>query len=783
MSMTDTLTRDLRYAARALWRSPGFTAVAVLSVGIGVGGNVALFGLVDALLFRSLPVVEPDRLVYVQRTDTATGKRLGVDRTMLESLGQLPDVVEGVTAQAALNQPLVTIGGAAEPGRLIVRATAEFFSVLGVPARIGRLDSPSPAAVISDRFWRDRFQGSPSVLGQPMTIDGQSYPIVGVAGRDFVGVTLDASVDAWLLASPPAFVAPNAIARLRPDVPIERARGALATIVRNLPMGGSDPDRIVTEVLPASQGDSTIREQYRRPLLALTGLVVILLVTTCTNIANLLVLRHTKRTHEFVVRASLGARRSRLVGQLLVESALVAALGAAAAWLFAKWGVSTLLAALPVASVPEQLRLHADGRTLGLLATLSALVAVLFGFAPAVRGTRVDLGSALKSTQPTATGRGMRRLGLSLVAGQVALSVMLVAGAGLFLETLRNMAQVDLGFSPSRLVQIELAGRMVPYRPEEVPGLHQRLLDAVSVVPGVESATVSFTPLYPPWAAEKPALQEGYAAGVVGPRYFETLRIPLLRGRLFTQDDVERGQAVSIVTESFAREFFPGEDPIGKRAGFGSLEVVGVVRDARTSNVRWHEPTVYRLGLRIGRVMSAILVRTSVEPSTVTRPLQEAVSGVDPRLFTSATPVEAVINRSIARERLVAGASAFFGLVGLVLAGMGVFGVAALAVAQRTSELGLRIALGASRSRVVRESLRDTAVVCAGGLALGSAAAVLALRVAGHHISGLLFGVEPAGWGNPAAAAALMLLIVVAACILPALRATRIDPLAAIRTE
>jgi predicted permease len=781
--MTDILVRDVRLSIRALRRSPGFTAVAVLSVGIGVGGNVALFGLVDALLFRSLPVIEPDRLIYVQRTDGATGKLLGVDRPMVESLGQLADVVEGVTVQAAMNQPLLTIGGAPEPGRLIVRATAEFFSVLGVRPGIGRLESDSPAVVISDRFWRDRFQGSPAVLGQPVTIDGQPYPIVGVAAREFIGVSLDASVDVWLLASPPAFVAPNAIARLRPDVTIERASGTIDAIVRNLPAGGSDASRIVTDVLPAGHGDSTIREQYRRPLLALTGLVVILLVTACTNIANLLVLRHSRRTHEFVVRASLGARRSRLVSQLLVESALVAALGAAAAWLFARWGVSTLLAALPVTSIPERLQLHADLRTLGLLTVLSAAVAIVFGFAPALRGTRIELASALKSNQPTATGRGMRRLGLSLVAGQVALSVVLVAGAGLFLATLRNMAQVDLGYSPSRLIQIELAGRMVPYRPAEVPALHQRLLDSVSVVPGVESATVSFTPLYPPWAAEKPELSEGYAAGVVGPRYFETLRIPLIRGRLFTQDDIERGQVVSIVSESFARQFFPGEDPIGKRAGFGNLEVVGVVRDARTSNVRWHEPTVYRLGLRQGRVMSAILVRTSVEPSTVIRPLQEAVSSVDPRLFTSASRVEAVINRSIARERIVAGASAFFGLVGLVLAGMGVFGVAALAVAQRTSELGLRMALGASRSRVVRESLRDTAFVCAGGLTLGAAAAALMVRLAGHHISGMLFGVEATGWGITAAAAALMLLIVIAACILPALRATRIDPLTAIRTE
>jgi predicted permease len=370
-----------------------------------------------------------------------------------------------------------------------------------------------------------------------------------------------------------------------------------------------------------------------------------------------------------------------------------------------------------------------------------------------------------------------------MVGVQVALSVVLLTGAGLFVQTLGNLARTDLGFDSHNLIQVELAARTAGIRPEQVPAIHEQLIERVAAVPGVSAVTMFGTPLYPPWAtgAEPPS---DYTAGIVGPDFFDLMRIPLVRGRFFTAADAMRTEGYSIVTESFARQTFPGEDAIGKRAGFGNLEVIGIVRDAKLDSVRWDvEPMVYRMGMRQARLMSVVLVRAAVDPETVMRPIQEAVMGVNPRLLVSVRTVDEVVGRSIARERLVAMTSAFFGVLGLALTGIGLFGVAAFAVARRTSELGLRIALGATPWGVIRESLRETMRVFVWGLVAGSVGAFLAARLAGRFISGLLFGLEPADWTNVAGAVLLMLSIAVAACVVPALRASRTDPLRAIKYE
>ncbi len=789
------VAQDLRYAVRTLWKSPGFTCVAVISLALGIGANTALFSLVDALLLRPLPVAAPDRMVFVQRTAQSTGKRIPVDRPALDGLRALRDIFSGVAVSVPMMQPVITIDGVAEPDRLVMRASDDFFRVLGVGAAIGRVESPQVGndtsaadgvAVVSERFWTRRFGRDRGVLGSTLTVNDRPHPVIGVAAAGFLGLSPDASVDVWLLSSATEFAPPSAIARLQTGVASDQAQAAATAMFAHLDQQSAAPPAdgpILTEVLPAAHGDSTLREQYRGPLVALTGLVALVLLTTCTNIGGLLVVRNRARLHELGVRASLGARRSRLVSQLLVESAVIALVGAAAAWVFARWSVSALLALLPVTTIPEQLAFQTNVRVLLFMVALSFIAAMLFGFVPAWRASRVDVTVTLKSSQTTATAQGTRRLGLWLVGAQVALSVVLLAGAGLFVQTVRNLAHADLGFDPRNLIQVELAARSAGIRPDQVPALHDQLLARVVAIPGVEAVTAFGTPLFPAWAtaAEQPS---DYAAGIVGPGFFELMRIPLVRGRLFTMADAMRPEGFSIVSESFAKQMFPGEDAIGKRAGFGNLEVIGIVGDAKLDNLRWNvEPFVYRMGLRQARLMSALLVRTAVDPEAVMRPIQEAVSSVNPRLPVSIRTVDDVVNRSIARERLVAMTSGFFGVLGLALSGIGLFGVAAFAVVRRTSELGLRMALGATPWHAVRESLRETMHVFGWGLIAGSVAALAAARIAGRFISGLLFGLEATDWMNVAAAVTVMVVIAAAACVVPALRASRIDPLTAIRYE
>jgi predicted permease len=780
----EALARDVRYAARTLRKSYWFTALTVLSLGLGIGANTALFSVVDALLVRTLPVHEPECLVFVQRTSLTTGKKAGIDRTAFEALSSVRSVLAGASVHVPLIQPSLTIAGENETGRMVVWTTNDFFRLMGVRASAGSTyravsdGSQPPLAVISDRFWTARFGRRADVNGTSIEVNSRSYTIIGVAAPDFHGISLDASVDVWLLSPPENFTVAMMIGRLQPNVTVAQAQAALSAAFAHL-----NPDIPVsqtqTKVLPASRGLSVLREQYRRPVVALTVVTVLVLLITCTNVGNLLAIRNTRRAQELGVRASLGASRARLLQQLLIESALLAGAGAVAAWLIARWGVSTLLATLPLSAIPEQLEFRTDARVLLFMGALSAFGALLFGFAPAWRAARTDVGATLKTLQHTATPR---RRGLWLVTTQIGLSIILLTGAGLFHQTLRNMTRVNLGFDARRLLQVELADRAVRYRAEEVRGVYTRLLEVVAAVPGVESVTTFGNALFPRWWTGVPQ-PDDYGAGIVGPRFFENMGIQLVRGRLFVPEDENRSEAVSIVSESFADKFFPGQDVLGQRAGYNNLEVVGVVRDVNLDNVRWRNlPVVYRLGIREQRlVLGALLVRTTADPSTVIPQVAEAVSSVNPRLFVAAGTVDDVINRSIARERMVAMTSSFFGILGLLLAAIGVFGVAAYTVARRTSELGLRIALGASRGAIIQESLRDTMTVVGIGVIVGLAGAYIGARLVSGFVADMLFGLEASDWHNLANAAALMMIAAVAACLAPAFRALRIDPVRAIR--
>jgi predicted permease len=543
------------------------------------------------------------------------------------------------------------------------------------------------------------------------------------------------------------------------------------------------------ELLPAGKGLSQLRAQYERPLLALTVLVTLVFLITCTNVGNLLLVRHTARRRELTVRTALGARRSRLVVQYFIESLLLAALGGVLALVFARWGVSLILSMLPLASVPEALTFHADARIFGFAAAASILSALLFGLAPAWRATRVDL-SALRASQGGTAPAGARRLGRSLVACQVGLSVLLLIGAGLFVQTLRNLVRLDVGFNPDQLLQVSLDTRGAGYGPGQVIGLYRLLLDRVATVPGVRSASgirnslmrgglsrTSFRSLGP---GRMLGRDDVWDSADVGPSFFETMNIPVLRGRTFNADDFARGQARVVVSESWVRRYFPNEEPVGQLDG----ALIGVVGDSKLASVRREVgPMMYFLALENLNRLDSVVIRTTGDQQAVAQMVQHEIRRINPRLLIGVTTMQEEIDRNIATERMVATISAFFSVLGLLLVSIGIFGVASHTVAQRTNELGIRMALGAGRWEVIRESLRDTFAVFAAGLIAGLVAAVAAIRLTSSVIADLLFGLTASDAANIAGSLLLMVAVALAACILPARRATRIDPLAAIRHE
>ena len=808
LRLADLLVQDSKYAFRMLRKSPAFTAVVTLTLALGIGANTALFSLVDNLLLRSLPVRDPGQLVQVSVIPIFPGGfKKGVnafDGTVFEAVRAPDRPFADAVGFMRLDRPTVAVDGETELSRNVEQISVNFFSGLGVAPVIGRTPEPSDnaIAVVSARWWRARFDGRQDVLGRTVTVNGQPYSIIGVAPSGFYGFLVEDGADIWIVS--PEAPELRMIARLKPGVTAVQAQGAMHAYFRQYLVdrfrGQFPPDQPVeTELLPAGQGLSQLRGQYRGALLALMALVTIVLFTTCTNVGNLLMLRNAARRRELTVRAALGAGRSRLILQYLVEGSLLAVLGCVIGLAFAAWGVSVILSMLPLPAIPESLAFHVDARILGFAAGVSILSALLFGLAPAWRATDVDLAGSLRSSQGATSPKRARRMGRVLVACQVGLSVLLLVGAGLFVQTLRNLSQLDIGFNTDRLLQVSIDTRFAGYgrrnqggdadsqnREGEVAGVLRLLRERVGAVSGVQSVTATRNWLMrgenSRMAVRIPGFDPGrdamWSGVTVGPDFFETMGIQAVRGRTLTAADVtHRGRYV--INEAFVRRYFPNDDPLVRAPG-----IVGIVRDVRVFGPRSEiAPLMYEpLQVEPDRV-SALQVRTAGDPDTMASAIGEAVRSVNPKLFVGILTMREEIDRGIARERMVAAISAFFSLLGLLLASIGIFGVASYAVAQRTKELAIRRALGAGRWSVIRESLRETSVVFVLGLAAGTIAAVILVRLTASVIAELLFGLTATDAVNIAGAVIVMVAVAMAACLLPAHRATRIDPLAGMREE
>ena len=855
-----TLWQDLRYGARTLIKARSFTAIAVMSLALGIGANTALFSVVDAMLLKKLPVNEPDRLVLFESVADKSfspgsysgsgsvdesGRRVRTSfpyQTYAMFRAQKSDALAEVFAfgRVTLN---VNAGGRADVARAQA-VSGNYYAGLGVGAAVGRTladeddnAAATPAAVLSHRYWQRRFGGDRAVVGSQINLNGVAFTVVGVTAPGFdgtmqVGTSPDVSIPlAWepQVSNERSSMTDGGrwwlrlMGRLKPGATLEQAQASLGgvfqqSVVENRAaraqargQKGAPPldPKIIPQLVASSgsQGEMNTRQYYRRPLYLLLGVVGLVLLIACANVANLLLARAAARQREIAVRLALGASRWRLIRQLLTESVLIAGVGGALGVLLAVWIKDGLLSVSDWGGggmVALEPRL--DPRVLGFTLALSLVTGVLFGIAPAWRASRVDLTPALKDSARTTGAAARSLLTKSLVVAQVALSLLLLVGAGLMLRTLINLQRVETGFNARNLLLFDVDPDLIGYKDARLANLYRQMFERVEAVPGVESVTFSRDALLAQGESDSDFYLEGAttpgADGKAKPtgnlflhrvreNFLEAMEIPLLAGRSLKAQDDERAPKVAVVNREFARRFFAGDNPVGRRFGFDAdrsneIEIVGVAKDTKYASQRDEvKPTAYLpWSQALGSVGTMTFeVRTAGEPTSAVAAIREAVRGVDSNLPLSnvKTQIEQA-DETLAMERLFAKLLSLFGLLAQGLAAVGLYGVLAWSVAQRTREIGIRMALGASRSDVLKMVLRQGMTLTLVGVALGVASAY-ALTKYLASLTRMLYGVQPADPLTFVLIALLLTLVALLACYLPARRATRVDPMVALRYE
>ena len=851
----EQLFQDLRYAVRQLRRTPGFATVAVLSLALGIGANTAIFSLVDDVLLKMLPVKNPSELVlfhwaskvgwvgqvsgsWEMNPVTKVATCTSFSARAFESFRDNNSTLAAVCAFAPITDFTLIVDGQAEASQAFGGQVVSggYYAALGVPAIVGRTITPEddrpgaePVAVISHRYWQRRFNGDPAVVGKAISVNRTSVVIVGVTPPQFVGAldvgnAPDISLPLAMLPAVDPNISKNAglpggmwwlrvMGRLKPGATSEQARANLEGVFHQsavedaaaMPSRGQVAGKPANEIPqlglePGGQGLNSARHSYTQMLMVLTGLVGLVLVIACANVANLLLARGAARRREIAARLALGASRSRLVRQLLTESGLLVLLGAAAGVLVAYWGRVLLAAMNPLGTpVTPALELSAalDGRVLGFTVMVAVASGLLFGLVPALRATRVDLSTEFQGGSRTLSGGNRSRLAKTLLIVQVALSLVLLVGAGLFVRTLRNLQSVDVGIKRERLLLFELTAWSSGTDHAGQVTLHQRVLERIGAIPGVRSATFSRMPLLTGGAWNTRVAVPGHPPprgktdtamlNAVDGDFFTTFGIPVILGRTFTRRDDAQATKVVVINETMAHQFFGDENPVGRRFEriFGpnktDLEIVGVVGDARYASVKGKIPaTAYLPFSQEPEGWANYAVRTNGDPEAMVASIRAAVREIDPNLpLANVRTQEAQIEKLFARERLFARFSSFFGVLALALVCVGLYGLMSYAVTCRTGEIGIRIALGALPRRVLGMILRESLTLVMAGAAIGLAAASLLTST----VEKMLFGVvrfDPATYG------AMTLLLAVAALLaawLPARRAAKVDPMVALRCE
>jgi predicted permease len=807
LPLLETLAQDLRYAFRQMRAKPGFTAAAVLTLALGIGANTAIFRVLDAVVLSSLPVKNPEQLVLL--IPKQNGNPGPVSYPLFREMAARQHELAGMFATADV-EPGEASGESALRARLV---TGRYFELLGAGVQMGRTivesdDQPgTPAvAVISYGYWQRVFGGKADALGRAIRINGAAAAIVGVAERGFFGERVGSAPDVWLPMSVEPLVWPDhtnwlampsrapltPMGRVLPGVSRARAEAALSALysqLHQLSVYRLGTTVYTVKLAPGSQGFGGLQKQFSAPLAALMGIAGIVLLLACCNLANLLLASASARTHEMGVRLALGAGRARVLRQLLTESAALAALGGAAGFALAQQGARALVE-FASAGQGWRLALDPDWRILCFTAAVSILAAAIFGLAPAFTSARLDANSALQANRRNGGLRSANGAARAFIVAQVAASMVLVAGAALMVRSFRNLETQDFGYRQDGLLLIEFRAdrNLFGFRdPARLQQLQARLND----IPGVVSAALTGPAPFAQLQSQAKLSLPGEAArsvdalqSKVSPHYFETMKIPLLAGRAISEADRNQTAPVAVLGETAARQLFGSADPVGRSISLGSNEnriIVGIAHDVRYLGPREaFIPVVYEPMAQGGILLLTAILRTASDPAAFASAARQAVREAAPGLkVETVSPVRELLGGMMRQERMVAVLSSAFGLLALVLASVGLYGVIAYAVQRRTQEIGVRIALGASHIQVTGLLLRDIAQLLAIGLIFGLAG-ILAL---GNWVRALLFGITPHDPAMLAAAAAILTAVALAAGYLPAHRASRLHPMEALRQE
>ena len=806
-----TLIKDLKYGIRMLVRSPGFTVVAVLSLALGIGVNTTVFTLLDAIMLRSLPVPHPEQIVDIATREAGGEPHADFSYPLYAGLRDHNDVLSGMVAYVD-----TSLGLAAGDQTERIRAefvSANYFTVLGIQPAIGSAFAPEDerpgaarVAVISYALWKRRLGGEPAALQKTIALNGRTFSVVGVAPRNYSGLLRGIQTDIWLalpqrvdFEGDPKLLTSDQVSwlslagRLKPGVTIEQAQAHLTALLPGLSEEARQSGKWQAALTKAAGGNDVYVAELARPVTLLFIAVVLILAIACANVASLLLARAKARGKEIGIRLALGATRRRVMRQLLTESLLLAMAGGALGFLMAIW--SSGLAAGLRTRVGGTLDLDATPnlRVLWFTLIVSVLTVLLFGLIPALRASRLDLVTVLKGEIGTPVFRRGPSLQSLLVVTQVTLSLILLAGAGLLVRSLWNLQSIEKGFSGDNVLAMSLNMDLQGYDEGRGKNFYAAALENLSALPGVQSVSLASalpvsaggSRMERPANGTKPAVNEYVSIDIVGisPRFFETTGVPLLRGRDFRLIDTEKSNRVIIVNERMAKKLWPGQDPVGHsfNDGLKTFEVIGVAGDTKYRNLR-EAPrlAMYQPLAQAYRPSMNLLVRTAHDPAALAPAIQNQLHSIEPALtiFNIRTLFEHV-GRSLYVERMESLLLTFFGLLALLLTAIGIYGVVAYSVAQRTREVGIRMALGAQKRDVLR-------LIVVKGLALvgwGSGVGLVACFGLSRLVSNQLYGVGPYDPTTLATVATLLVAVALVASYLPAWRATKVDPLEALRYE
>jgi len=833
------LVQDIKYALRMLGKSPAFTAVAMLTLALGIGANAAIFSFTDQVLLRSLPVPNASELAVLHSPGPNPGRTwadgdssASFSYPMYKELRDRNTVFSGLLAcfPVALN---VSGHGGTESahGELV---SGNFFQTLEVPPAMGRVFSASdetapganPVAVLSYGYWMRQFGGDSSILNQPLSVNGAVLTVVGVARKGFEGVQVGTMPDVYIPLTMKAQMSPDdrltlddrgahwlgILGRVKAGMSREKAQASLQPIYSPLleedaKIEKMNPSRPRTKEFlsrkllleDGSGGRQILQQSAKQPLLVLMGMVGVVLLIACANLAGLLVARGEARQREIAVRLALGAGRGRLIRQLLTESLVIAIGGGAAGIAAASWGLNAMVGAIPQ-GVMTGFHSGLDMRVLWFAIALTAATSVLVGLAPALRATRINLQSTLKDQGSSVSeGRSNIRLRKILIIGQVTLTAVLLAGAGLFGRTLMNLEHADLGLRIDHILQFSVVPELNRYTPEQTVAFGDSARQMIASTSGVRSVSASWLPIFSGSDSSSNITPEGYVmhpdedtnvmTNWIGPNYFSTMGIALVSGREFTEADTAKSQKVVIINEKMAQRFFAGKNPLGMHVAFGSgngvrpdMEIVGVAKNSKWDDARTAvTPFMYLPYSQFPQLgQFTFYVRTERDPSQMAVTLHELMRRLDPNLpLTAMMTLNEQLSEQMFSDGLVAVLSVSLALLAALLAALGLYGVLAYVVARRTREIGIRMALGGQRSDILRIVLAQGAWLTLIGGVMGIAAGFGVARLT----TSLLYGVTPSDPLTFAGVAVLLVIVAGAACYIPARRAMRVDPMVALRYE